>query len=420
MENINDINNNNNNKSKASIPVLPSLGKKYSNYEAYLYSKISKNHYLFNEKYNRLNSNNHQKYQEIRQQQNENKLNSLIQCKNVLNKSSYKNNLNSTRDTILKTGEIGLLNESNNSFNLRQKANNKNNNNNRNGISISKLAEINSEIYEKNKQNNNPLSDIANELENYDDTFENVINTDYNNNNNNNTQDLNKFNSNECKFKNLNFENLINDYDLNLPSNNMLLLSGKNYFSNCQINPQNKKFNNKQQQEGVQQQQQQKEIKDDINNENNSNQNDLLDKYLENIRLETVEKEIINISDFKNILDNKKAISVLKNALRSYCFKHNQNKNKHKSLENFNAKIRNFNRIQMVKRRNESKLISRKEKLDKINLKLKPSISNAATPYSSKRASLGNIIQKEENEQEYEEIKEEILNNQQSENELGN
>ena len=95
-------------------------------------------------------------------------------------------------------------------------------------------------------------------------------------------------------------------------------------------------------------------------------------------------------------------------------------KNKHKSLENFNAKIRNFNRIQMVKRRNESKLISRKEKLDKINLKLKPSISNAATPYSSKRASLGNIIQKEENEQEYEEIKEEILNNQQSENELGN
>jgi len=412
MENINDINN----KSKASIPVLPSLGKKYSNYEAYLYSKISKNHYLFNEKYNRLNSNNHQ--QELRQQQNENKLNSLIQCKNVLNKSSFKNNLNSTRDAILKTGEIGLLNESNNSFNLRQKANN---NYSRNGISISKLAEINSEIYENNKQNNNPLSNIASELENYDNTFENVINTDYNNNNNN-TQDLNKFNSNECKFKNLNFENLINDYDLNLPSNNMLLLSGKNYFNNCQINPQNKKVNNKQQQEGVQQQQQQqeKEKKDDINNENNSNKNDILDKYLENIRLETtVEKEIINISDFKNILDNKKAISDLKNALRSYCFKHNQNKNKHKSLENFNAKIRNFNRIQMVKRRNESKLISRKEKLDKINLKLKPSISNAATPYSSKRASLGNIIQKEENEQEYEEIKEEILNNQQSENELG-
>lgn len=276
MDNLNEA------KKTPCIPMLPSLGKKYSNFEAYLHSKIGKNHYLYNEKLlNNATTNN------TSNQADECVLDGIIQCKTLLDtnhqsqtqfESNSKLSISSTANTKDPASNpklnrdatsLGLENLSSNSrhtinTNNTSSQNNVINNNN-------KLVEINSEHEEKsnsvklnsnNNNNNNKCSNNYKPLNNNNISLDLAITTtkntrNYNNYGNINNSKLNRscsainsdlFNTtishNNNDITNNNSEskhelkNLINNYSIefDLPSN-MLILSGKNYLNSCQINP---------------------------------------------------------------------------------------------------------------------------------------------------------------------------------------
>ena len=416
------------NNKKPSIPLLPSLGKKYSNFEVYLHSRISKNHYLYNDKIINQKSTQTQTVNSSGNSQEANILDGVIQCKSFFEnpqnasntfeasclfqsnqfESMSKFSMASSKDSnnflrqnnslnINKNfyyndaiNNSGLISES---FSLNLKQTNKqtrkmpvitsNNKDQLNHMEMDK--QINKII---NKHNNKPLK-------NYISSEEKIKNSNNNNNSNaiseaaNISSLITNNNNNEL---NKDFKNLINQLDL--PSN-MLILSGKNYLNNCQVNPNinNKKDLHNLQENYIEQHEnklqqpdkQEKEITEQENIESLFSDN-YSNKQFEEIELNKRKLNLnVNISEIpleilytQNNCNNTngdenraKIVLDLKNALRSYCFKYSK---KRKSLENFNAKIRNFNRIQMTKRRNEKK--SAKKKLENNNIELKLANNN--------------------------------------------